>query len=108
MDAGSGALGIGGGSLLTTALPFIVIMAAMYLLMILPQKRKEKKKKAMINAVKKGDEIVSIGGISGKVLNVKDDEVTVEGRPMATGNGLSAIFAYSGMIRHVVNLTDKT
>jgi preprotein translocase subunit YajC len=72
--AGAGGLGSLGGMLI----PFIVIMGAMYLLMILPQKRKEKKKKEMVNAVKKGDEIVSIGGISGKVVNVKDDQVTLE------------------------------
>jgi preprotein translocase subunit YajC len=66
----------GGG--LSLFLPFIILIAAMYLLIFLPQKRREKKTREMLNALEVGDKIVSIGGIAGKIVNIKDDEVTIE------------------------------
>jgi len=66
-----------GGILVTVGylLFFIVIM---YLIIFLPQRRRDKKAKEMLNALQVGNSIVTIGGISGKVLNIKDDEVTIE------------------------------
>jgi preprotein translocase subunit YajC len=66
----------GGG--LSLFLPFIILIAAMYLLIFLPQKRREKKTREMLNALEVGDKIVSIGGIAGEIINIKDDEVTIE------------------------------
>jgi preprotein translocase subunit YajC len=66
----------GGG--LSLFLLFIILIAAMYLLIFLPQKRREKKTREMLNALEVGDKIVSIGGIAGKIVNIKDDEVTIE------------------------------
>jgi preprotein translocase subunit YajC len=54
---------------------FIVIM---YLLIFLPQKRRDKKAKSMLDALQVGNSVVTIGGVSGKVINIKDDEVTIE------------------------------
>ncbi len=54
---------------------FFVIM---YLILILPQRRREKKTKEMLNALQVGNDVVSVGGIIGKVINIKDDEVTIE------------------------------
>jgi len=59
-------------------LAFVIMIAAMYLIVFVPQKRREKKMKEMLDAIKVGDKIVSIGGIVGKVINIKDDEITVE------------------------------
>lgn len=72
-----GADGQGGGILLTVGylLFFVVIM---YLLIFLPQKRRDKKAKEMLGALQVGNNVVTIGGISGKVINLKDDEVTIE------------------------------
>jgi preprotein translocase subunit YajC len=57
-------------------LAFFVLM--MYLLVFLPQKRRDKKAKEMLDSMQVGHQVVTIGGISGKVVNIKDDEVTVE------------------------------
>lgn len=67
----------GSGLFLTVGylLFFIVIM---YLLIFLPQKRRDKKAKQMLNELQVGNSVVTIGGVSGKVINMKDDEVTVE------------------------------
>ena len=47
------------------------------LLFIRPQKKKEKKLREQINAMVVGDNVVTIGGIVGRVVNLKDDEVTI-------------------------------
>lgn len=54
------------------------LLVIMYLLIILPHRKKEKARKQMQNSIKVGDEIVTIGGIMGKVINIKDDEITIE------------------------------
>ncbi len=67
----------GGGIWLTVG--YIVFFAViMYFLIFLPQKKRDKKAKAMLDSMQVGNEVVTIGGISGKVVNIKDDEVTVE------------------------------
>ncbi len=58
-------------------LPLIAIFAIMYFLMIRPQQKKMKEHKAMIEAVRRGDEVVTAGGILGKVVKVRED-ATVE------------------------------
>jgi preprotein translocase subunit YajC len=65
-------------------LPMILLFVIMYVILILPQRRKEKKNKEMLNALKVGEEVVTIGGIMGKVINIKDDEVTIESGVMKT------------------------
>jgi len=56
----------------------IVPIALMYVILIVPQKRKEKKMKETIAGAIVGDQIVTIGGLAGKIVNIKDDEVTFE------------------------------
>lgn len=65
---------------LVSQLPFfIAIFAIFYFLLIRPQQKKAKEHKAMIDAVRKGDQIVTAGGLVGKVTKVRDDgEVDVE------------------------------
>jgi preprotein translocase subunit YajC len=59
--------------------PLILIFAIMYLLLIRPQQKKVKEHQAMVAALRRGDEIVTQGGIIGKISKVKDDnEVEVE------------------------------
>ena len=55
----------------------VIIFAVMYFVMIRPQKKQEKQLQAMINAVKAGDEIITIGGIHGKITKIKDDNITI-------------------------------
>lgn len=54
---------------------FILIM---YLMIFLPQKKRDKKMKAMLDSLKVDDNIITIGGLSGKIVNIKDDEITIE------------------------------
>lgn len=59
--------------------PIILIFAIMYFLMIRPQQKKVKEHKAMVEALRRGDQVVTQGGIIGKVVKVKDDnEVDLE------------------------------
>ncbi|MDF1718735.1 MAG: preprotein translocase subunit YajC [Antarcticimicrobium sp.] len=60
-------------------LPLILIFAIMYFLLIRPQQKKVKDHQAMVSAVRRGDQVVTQGGLIGKVTKVKDDnEVEVE------------------------------
>jgi preprotein translocase subunit YajC len=60
-------------------LPLILIFAIMYLLLIRPQQKKMKEHQAMVAAVRRGDQVVTQGGLIGKVTKVKDDnEIEVE------------------------------
>ena len=60
-------------------IPLILIFAIMWFLLIRPQQKKMKEHRAMVDAVRKGDQIITQGGIIGKVTRVKDDdEVEVE------------------------------
>ncbi len=59
-------------------LPMALVFGLMYVMLILPQKRKEKKTKELLNSLQVGWSVTTIGGISGKIVNIKDDEITVE------------------------------
>ena len=59
-------------------MPLILIFFVFYFLIIRPQQNKVKEHAAMVSAVKKGDEVVTQGGLIGKVLKVSDDEVTID------------------------------
>jgi len=58
--------------------PWLLIFVIFYLLMIRPQQRRVKEHQAAIAAVKKGDEVITGGGIRGRVTKVTDDEAEVE------------------------------
>jgi preprotein translocase subunit YajC len=68
----------GAAQILIGILPWLAIFAIFYLLMIRPQQQRVKQHQATINAVKKGDEVITGGGIRGKVTKVNDDEAEVE------------------------------
>lgn len=59
-------------------LPLILIFLVFYFFIIRPQKKKEDTRKAMIQAVQKGDKIVTIGGIHGSVTQVDETSVLVQ------------------------------
>ena len=73
----------GGGfaALFIQMAPLIAIFAIFYLLLIRPQQKRMKEQRASIDAVKKGDEVVTSGGHIGKVTKVTDHEVEVEFAP---------------------------
>lgn len=60
-------------------IPLILIFAIMYLLLIRPQQKKMKDHQKMVEALRRGDQVVTQGGMIGKVVKVKDDkEIEVE------------------------------
>jgi preprotein translocase subunit YajC len=59
-------------------LPLILIFAIMYFLMIRPQQKKAKEHKAMVEALRRGDQVITQGGVIGKVSRVKEGENEVE------------------------------
>ncbi len=61
----------GGG--IAAFLPFILIMVVIYFLMIRPQSKRQKEKKQMIENLKKGDRIITIGGIHGTIAGLKNN-----------------------------------
>lgn len=72
--------GAGGGGLtaLVQFAPLIFIFVIFYFLMIRPQQKRLRDHRSMIDAVKRGDTVVTGGGLIGKVVRVADDEVEVE------------------------------
>ena len=54
-------------------LPFVLIMAVIYFLMIRPQSKRQKEKRQMLENIKKGDRVLSIGGIHGSVARIKNN-----------------------------------
>ena len=67
--------GAGGGSAIASFLPLVLIFAIMYFLLIRPQQKKAKELRAMVDALRRGDQVLTQGGIIGKVHKVGDDGV---------------------------------
>ncbi len=78
VQAGPAGDSSGTAQMLVGILPWLFIFVIFYVLMIRPQQRRAKQHQAAIAAVKKGDEIVTAGGIRGRVTKVSDDEAEVE------------------------------
>jgi preprotein translocase subunit YajC len=66
------------GSTILSFLPFIHIFVIFYFLLILPQQKRAKKLKAMLEALKKGDKVVTSSGIWGTITNLGKETVTVQ------------------------------
>lgn len=63
---------------ITTIVMLVFIVAFFYLTIVMPQRKKEKQVQQMTDSLKVGDEIVTIGGILGKIININNDVVTIE------------------------------
>ena len=89
----AGAVGAGGGimAMLVSMAPLLLMILVMYFIMIRPQRKKEKELKAQIAAMKVGDKVVTIGGICGKVVRIKDDYVFIESGNVGTPDEKSVI-----------------
>lgn len=66
------------GSMISTIVMFGAVFAIFYFMIIRPQNKKQKAMEKMLSAVKKGDKVVTIGGIHGTVSSVKDKTVVVK------------------------------
>ena len=70
--------GGGGSSLIWTLLPFVFIFGIFYFLVIMPQKKQKQQLQEMIAALKINDEIVTNGGVIGKIKEVKDTSFIIQ------------------------------
>jgi len=75
--AGGGAGAEGGGGI-AAFMPLILMFVIFYFLLIRPQQKRAKEHQAMLAAIDRGDEVVTSGGIIGRVTGVTDDVLTIE------------------------------
>ncbi len=64
-------------AMVTTFLPLVLIFVVFYFFLIRPQRKKDKQVKEMLNNLKAGDRVCTIGGIYGTIVGIKDDTVTL-------------------------------
>ena len=77
-NAAGAEMGAAGGAQLISMLVSMVLMVAVfYFLLIRPQRKKDKKVKEMLNNLKSGDRVTTIGGIYGTIVSIKDDTITL-------------------------------
>lgn len=69
--------GTGGGTILSLV-PFVLIFVIFYFMLILPQQKKQKQQKVMLEALKKGDKVITASGIWGTVTNLGKETVTLQ------------------------------
>ena len=74
---GMGGGGSGAGTILSFV-PFVLIFIIFYFLLILPQQKKQKQQKALLDALKKGDKVITASGIWGTVTNLGKETVTLQ------------------------------
>lgn len=67
----------GAGSLISFVVPLVLMFAVFYFLLIRPQKKKQQTRNNMLNALQKGDKIVTIGGLHGTIMEMADDTVVL-------------------------------
>lgn len=72
------------GGMLATFLPLVIMFGLMYLLLILPEKKRNKKYNAMLSELKVNDEIVTRGGVIGKIINLDEDYMVIQSGPDRT------------------------
>ncbi len=93
--------GAGGAAAFAQFVPLVLIFVIMYFLLIRPQQKKMKDHKAMVEALRRGDQVVTAGGIRGKVTKVIDDgDLEVE---IADGVKVRVI---KSTVSHVVSKTE--
>ncbi|MFT5571574.1 MAG: preprotein translocase subunit YajC [Cryomorphaceae bacterium] len=68
----------GGAGGFMSFLPMIALFVIFYFLLIRPQQKRQKEHKSMVSGLAKGDEVVTMGGLLGKITSVGDNFVTVE------------------------------
>jgi preprotein translocase subunit YajC len=77
-EAGAGAGASGSGQLVSTIIIFGLVFLIFYFLIIRPQNKKQKETKKMLEALKKGDRVVTIGGIHGTINSIKGDKIILK------------------------------
>lgn len=70
--------GNSGGSSYSMLIAMVAVFALMYFMMIRPQKKRQKEEQEMRSSVEIGDEIITIGGIVGKVVTIREEDIVIE------------------------------
>ena len=83
----------GGGSSPLAFLPFVLIFVFFYFLILRPQQKQGKQRKQMLSELKRGDDIITSGGIYGKITNVSEDDIIT----LEVAKGLSIRISRSGI-----------
>ena len=78
LQAGGASSASTSSSLVGSLLPFLLIIVIFYLFLIRPQNKKQKETQKMLDALKKGDKVITIGGIHGTVSSVKENTVILK------------------------------
>ncbi|MBL0225670.1 MAG: preprotein translocase subunit YajC [Geobacteraceae bacterium] len=95
--APGGAAGPAGGmAAFQQVIPLVFMFAIFYFLLIRPQQKKAKEHKALLEAIKKGDNVITAGGVHGKITAVDDSIVTLE---IATGVNIKIIKSYIAAVK---------
>ena len=68
----------GGNALFELLFPLIMVFAIIYFMILRPQQKRQREHEAMVNAVSRGDTVVTQGGLVGKVAKIGDDELEVD------------------------------
>jgi preprotein translocase subunit YajC len=91
----------GGGNILVTLLPLILLFGVMYFLMIRPQQRRRREAQQLQSTLSPGDEVVTIGGLYGTIVEADDETVTLEISP-----GVHARYARPAIARTISRAGD--
>ncbi|AIQ54341.1 preprotein translocase subunit YajC [Paenibacillus sp. FSL R7-0331] len=91
----------GSGSILGLVGPFVLMFVVFYFLLIRPQQKKTKTRNSMLKALKKGDKIVTIGGLHGTIVELSDDIVVLR------VNDVTKLTFDRGSISHAVTVAEE-
>lgn len=80
------------GMMMNMILPFVCMGAIFYFMLYRPQKKEQKQRREMLDALKRGDNVITIGGLCGKVDKIHDDKVI-----LVTDDGVKLTFMRSAI-----------
>ena len=78
MGTAPGGGGAGGASSLMSFAPIILIFVVFYFLLIRPQQKRAKEHRGLLSNLKEGDQVITSGGIYGRITGIRDDKITLE------------------------------
>ena len=90
----------GANSSLMSILPIVLMFVLLYFMMIRPQQKKAKEARAMLAALKKGDEVATIGGLLGKITRIDDNYITLD--VAKSGNASAEVVFPRGAVQNVL------
>ncbi|MFP4660734.1 MAG: preprotein translocase subunit YajC [Halanaerobiales bacterium] len=90
--------------ILVSIVPFVVIFGVFWFFLIRPQQKQQKEHKEMLNNLQAGDDVVTIGGIKGKVIKIKDDNVRLR---VSSNVDIDMVRSSIGRVENKPEVTEK-